>query len=149
MSHNDLHMRITYFSSETNLSSFPHNPIENPDTQTWKAETHWTWKLQRSNGPNPSQSHLNQQAPSMTRNRQVQNGDPNHSVHLRWGDEIFVPKIVEAPKKHAQNCKPIKNQLRETMERIFDREEKRSSSSGRKEMIDNFQSLERELVASF
>ena len=35
------------------------------------------------------------------------------------------------------------------MERIFDREEKRSSSSGRKEMIDNFQSLERELVASF
>lgn len=80
---------------------------------------------------------------------QVQNGDPNHSVHLRWGDETFVPKIVEAPKKRAQNCKPIKNQLRETMERIFDREEKRSSSSGRKEMIDNFQSLERELVASF
>ena len=31
----------------------------------------------------------------------------------------------------------IANQLRETMERIFDREEKRSSSSGRKEMIDN------------
>ena len=53
----------------SNLSSFPHNPIENPDTQTWKAETHWTWRLQRSNGPNPSQSHLNQQAPSMTRNR--------------------------------------------------------------------------------
>ena len=80
---------------------------------------------------------------------QVQNGDPNHSVHLRWGDETFVPKIVEAPKKRAQNCKPIKNQLRETMERIFDREEKRSLSFGRKEMIDNFQNLERELVASF
>ena len=57
----------------------------------------------------------------MTRNWQVQNGDPNHSVHLCWGDEIFV----EAPKKCAQNCKPIKNQIRETMERIFDTEEKR------------------------
>ena len=35
------------------------------------------------------------------------------------------------------------------MERIFVREEKRSLSFGRKEMIDNFQNLERELVASF
>ena len=35
----------------------------------------------------------------MTKNQQVQNGDPNHFVRLRWGDEMFVPKIVEAPKK--------------------------------------------------